>query len=936
MAELFYSSHQKPRRIRRETWAAIGFIFGGLFLLGLFLLTLSLAWISRDLPDPNTLLTRTVPLSTRIYDRTGTHLLYEVHGEENRTLVQVKNLPAYVGQATIAIEDKNFYYHGGISWQGLVRAVLSSILHRGRISGTSTLTQQFVKNAVLTNERSLIRKMKEFLMSMQIERVYSKDQILQMYLNEIPYGSTVYGIESASQMYFGKPAKDLTLDEAALLASIPQAPDTYSPYGTGSRGDHRDLLIGRQHTVLDDMAEQGYVTKSQAEEAKKIDVLKKLSTRRIGNISAPHFVMYVRGLLTDKYGQETVEQKGLKVITTLDWDKQQMAEDEIKKNMEARAKKYNFTNTALVALDPKTEQILSMVGSADFFDVAHDGQVNVALSARQPGSSFKPIVYLAGFLKGFTPEMTLWDVDTTFKTDTKDYSPKDYDLKERGPLPVRSALQGSLNIPAVKMLYLTGVSTVLDFASDKLGYTTFHDRSRFGLSVVLGGAEVKLLEHVTAYATFANQGVRFPTSAILKVEDATGATVEEWKQPDGVSTVDKNAVAALTDVLSDNAARAYVFGPSNFLTLPDRPVAAKTGTTNDFHDAWTVGYVPSLAVGVWVGNNNNDPMKKGSDGSQVAAPVWQGFMKRALKGTKPETFPASPPNTATSAILHGTANSIVLAIDKSTGQLATPLTPANDIENRIFHEAHDTLYYLDKDNPTGPRPEHPEQDPQYSSWEAAAQSWAKRTNWNTTSTPPIDEAAHDPKFTPTVTILSPAQNETLNIRSSYASVQISAPRTIVRLEASIDGQPAGIAAGGATTITFHVPGSVERGFHDLRVAAIDDVGNRGSSTVTLNIATDPETETLAIDQPATGFVATSSSFPLIVIVRGSTLANAQKTEIYLAPQDGIMRLWATIPMNGSTALLSVVPEVGTYNIIPVATFIDGQTLVGESVQLNVK
>ena len=500
-----------------------------LTLVGIFAFSVFAAWISRDLPDPNTLATLPVEQSTKIYDRTGTHLLYEIHGDQNRTLVKIDQISPYLQQATVAVEDKNFYQHHGVDFKGMVRAMFDYLTKR-KVEGASTLTQQLVKNALLTSQKTFIRKVKEFVLALQIERVYSKQQILQMYLNTIPYGSTIYGIESASQTYFGIPAKDLTLDQAALLAAIPQRPDYYSPYGVGSRGDNRTRLTVRQHYILDQMEAQGYITQAQDDAAKAVDTLKGLKPRSLGNIQAPHFVMYVRSLLVDQYGQQMVEQGGLNVVTTLDWDKQQAAEKAVTDGVTARGAAYHFTNAALVSLDPTTGQILAMVGSKDFFDDTIDGQVNVTINPRQPGSSFKPIVYATGFMEGYLPQTLLWDVDTDFKTDTGTYTPHDYDLKERGLVSVRQALQGSLNIPAVEMLYLAGLPHVLDVA-DSLGYTTLGDRSRFGLALVLGGAEVKPIEHASAYGAFATEGVHYPTSAILNVQDANGTALQTWSQP---------------------------------------------------------------------------------------------------------------------------------------------------------------------------------------------------------------------------------------------------------------------------------------------------------------------------------------------------------------------------------------------------------------------
>ena len=913
---------------------AVAILGGGFLLCTALVLTIALAWMSRDLPDPNTLMSREVPQTTKIYDRTGEHLLYEIHGEENRTLIQIKDLPPYVPQATVAIEDKNFYSHHGVDWMGLVRATIKSVIFRERVKGTSTLTQQFVKNAILTNERSFTRKMKELLLSLQLERVYTKDQILQLYLNEIPYGSTMYGIESATRNYFGKAARDLTLDEAALLAAIPQAPDLYSPYGTGLHGDNRDKLVGRQRYILDQMAAQGYISKDQADAAGNIDTLKKIVPKRIGNITAPHFVMYVRSLLIDTYGQKTVEEKGLKVITTLDWDKQRIAEEEVKKGVDARGKQYNFTNAALVSIDPKNGQVLAMVGSKDFFDAEHDGQVNVVLRPRQPGSSFKPIVYAASFIKGYTPETTLWDVNTVFKTDIKNYEPKNYDLKERGPVSVRQALQGSLNIPAVKMIYLVGVGRVLDFA-EALGYSTFANRSRFGLSLVLGGGEVKLLDHANAYAAFANDGLQMPVASILKVEDAQGEALEEWKQSDGAQVMDKEVARTLSNVLSDNAARAYVFGAKNYLMLPDRPVATKTGTTNNFHDAWTLGYTPSLVAGVWVGNNDNAEMKKGADGSQIAAPIWQGYMKRALEKTKAEPFPAPTPTPQDlKLVLLGKMFEKVVKIDAVSGKLATDLTPPETIVERTYREAHDILFYVDKDDPRGPAPDDPMRDPQYANWESAVQDWVIRTGWlSATTTPPTEfDDVHVATNQPVVTILSPSPNQEWTSRAQVVNAAVSSMRRIVRMEVYSEGNLIGTKFSEPWSIQVRFPSAVDRGFHDIDVVAVDDIGNRGRARVTINLNADASSLALAVTDPATGSRVTSSKFPVPVAVMVNDITNASKVDLYLQTSDGSTRLIGSEigpTTNAIKFTWNFNPGPGTVVIFPVLVDKSGDTYPGD-------
>jgi 1A family penicillin-binding protein len=908
-------------------------------VVGFFTLTVVLAWLSRDLPNPNALLERNVEQTTKIYDRTGETLLYEIHGAEKRTLVQIGDIPDYVKWATIAIEDKDFYKHHGINWLRVVKAIYVDIIQRSKSQGASTLTQQLVKNAVLTNEKSFTRKLKEALLALQIERKYTKDQILQMYLNEIPYGSVLYGIQAASQGFFGKDAKNLTLDEAALLAALPQSTDYYNPYGTGAHGDNRVSLVRRQHLVLDQMVAQGYITKDQAEAAKQIKTLDKLVKKSVGDIRAPHFVTWVKSQLEDTYGQKTVETGGLKVITTLDWKLQQAAEAAVTNGVDKRGAQYKFTNGALVSMDPKTGQVLAMVGSKDFFDEEHDGQVNVALSPRQPGSSFKPIVYAAGFIKGYLPQTTLWDVNTVFKTDIKDYEPKDYDLKERGPVSVRQALQGSLNIPAVKMLYLVGVGRVLDLA-EQLGYTTLMDRSRFGLSLVLGGGEVKLLEHTATYGAFATEGILHPTASVLKVEDSKGVTLEEWKPNDGKRVLDQQVTRELSDVLSDNASRAYVFGASNYLTLPDRSVAAKTGTTNNYHDAWTMGYTPSLVTGVWVGNMDNSEMKKGADGSVIAAPIWQEFMKAATKDMPKESFTKpAPPETTKSALL-GTAVQQIVKIDRVTGKLATDLTPPDLIDEVPFYQAHSEMYYFDKDDPTGPPPADPNADPQFANWESAVQSWVQLTQWHTTSTPPTEsDDVHTAANAPQVSITSPGTNQSVSSRQFTAAANITASRRIMSLTAKTEGYVVGVSYNGSSEVQVTLPNALEKGFHDLILEARDDVGNTGRATVTINVLADQAPVLVSVTDPAPGSTVTPASFPKTVTVTANDLSNIQRADLYLLNPNGETQLLGSNikPANNPiTFQWTAAPVSGPYALYAVLTNDDGSTLTGDKTSVTVE
>lgn len=755
---------------KKGLWSKLAILSGLFLVISSLILFIMFFWISRDLPEPGKLQQRLIAESTKIYDRTGDNLLYEIHGDQKRTLVKINEIPDYTVKAFVALEDKTFFEHKGLSVKHIVKAItlygFKKIgLYHGLVPGGSTLTQQFVKNSILTNEKKVTRKIKEWILSYQIEKKYSKEEILELYFNEIPFGSTAYGIESATQTYFGKSVRDINLAESAILAAMIQAPTYYSPYG-----NHVEELFARQKFVLSEMVDMNFISEEQATEAAETDVEFKKS---LGNIKAPHFVLYVKELLTEIYGERMVEQGGLKVYTTLDLYKQNIAEEVVNEQAEKNQTSWNASNAALIALDPKTGEILSMVGSKNFFDDNIDGQVNVTLRPRQPGSSFKPIVYTTAWTKGFVPETVVYDVVTKFKTDIgKDYEPKNYDLKEHGPISLRKALQGSLNIPAVKTLYLTGIKNVLDLA-EKMGYTTFTDRSRFGLSLVLGGGEVKLIEHTAAFGVLAREGKKADTVAILKITDNDGQVLFNYEPKEPTQVIDQKAARITNSVLSDDSARAFVFGNGGVLTLPNRPVAVKTGTTNDYRDAWTVGYTPSLVTGVWVGNNDFSEMKRGADGSIVAAPIWHNFMSRILQNTPVENFNKPEYELPDKAMLNGSVGAeTILKIDSQSGLLATDLTPQHLIVEKTFREIHNILYFVDINNPLGPIPGAQSKDPQYTNWEEAVLSWAEKNNIITNEQPPTEfDNLHSVENKPFIDILEPWPEQVvgnnLNIRVSW-------------------------------------------------------------------------------------------------------------------------------------------------------------------------
>ncbi len=833
------------------------------FLILLMIITIYISWLARTLPDPNRLSEREIPQSTKIFDRTGENLLYEIHGNEKRTLVTLDEIPDYVKQATISIEDKNFYKHKGFSLWAIFRTMVTNII-KHRKAGGSTLTQQFIKNSVLSSEKTYTRKLKEIILAYKLEQRYSKDEILQMYLNEIPYGSTAYGIEAASQKYFGISVKDINLAQAAVLAALPQAPTRYSPYGS-----NKDLLMARQKYILDLMRKEGYITKEQEEEAKNTEIVFSPPTT---NIKAPHFVMYVKEILSQMYGEKMIEQGGLKIYTTLDLYKQEIAERIVKEYTEKNKEKYNATNASLVSIDPKTGEILAMVGSKDYFDDEIDGQVNIATSKRQPGSSMKPLVYAAMFSKGYTPDTILYDVITNFSNDkNKPYEPHNYDNKEHGAVTVRKALAGSLNIPAVKAIYLAGINNVLDLANE-LGYTTLDDRDRYGLSLVLGGGEVKLLEHTNAYSAFAREGLIRPPKAIIKILDNNGKTIKEFPNKKEGRVLDPKIARQINDILADNNARAYAFGVKNWLTLGSRPIAAKTGTTNDYRDAWTIGYTPSLVTGVWVGNNDNTKMKKGAAGGTVAAPIWHDYMKEVLGDTPIEYFKKPEKIITNKPVLDGkAAEPVKILIDKASGLLATEYTPKSYIEEKEYYEPHCILYYVDKDNPRGEKPEHPEKDSQFNLWENAVQEWAKKEKFATSTEenafiPPTEkDNLHIPENLPKLTIIYPTNNQ--NISGPFLSIKIktSSNRGIKKVYYYLNDNLFFTSLNPPFNLYKQIT-FLNNGFHNIKIKACDDIDNCTEKELEFNYTFGDNNKNkpinISITSPANGLAVTNYDFPL--------------------------------------------------------------------------
>jgi 1A family penicillin-binding protein len=684
----------------------------------LFVFGISFVWVaSLRIPAMDDLSERRVSSSTKIYDRTGEILLYDLSQDVRRNVIPLSDISPHIQEATIAIEDKDFYNHYGIKISSFFRAVLVNLSTLSYSQGGSTITQQVVKNSILTKDKTPTRKIKEWILAAKLEKVLTKDEILNFYLNEIPYGGNIYGVEEASKNFFGRSAKDVTIAEAAYLAALPKAPTFYSPYG-----QNRERLDERKNTVLREMLSMDFITEEEYNAAKEEKVEFK-PRQRTGSLKAPHFVFFVIDYLAERYGEEAVQNGGFRVITTLDYEIQEAAEEIAKKYGTINEERFKGENNATVVIDPKNGEILALVGSRDYFDDTIEGNFNVATAHRQPGSAFKPIVYANLFTKGYTPETILFDVPTQFSTNcspdnlTSDngcYSPNNYDNAFRGPVTVRAALAQSLNIPAVKALYLAGIKSSIDFAKE-MGIEGLDDRNRFGLSLVLGGGEVSLLDLTSAYSVFANDGVRSPYNPIIRVESGSGEIIEQ------ITNLPKRVVPAeaarnISSILSDNNARAPLYGTASPLYFGGRDVAVKTGTTNDYRDAWIIGYTPNVTVGTWAGNNDNSSMERKVSGL-IVAPMWRELMDKILPMIPNESF--IPPQVETEAlkpVLRG----------EWRGGASTPVLDAfgQVTGEQVNVNIHNILYWVDRNNPRGPAPSNPASDPQFNNWEHAVRRWA--------------------------------------------------------------------------------------------------------------------------------------------------------------------------------------------------------------------
>lgn len=815
-----------------------------LVAIGLSLAGAGLLWAATlTVPDLSSFDDRRVVQSTKIFDRSGKVLLFDINADTKRTVVPIDEMSRHLRNATVAIEDAKFYEHRGVRPLSFARATLKNILSGRFEQGGSTITQQVVKNSVLTREKRIARKLKEWILALKLEQQMTKDDILALYLNEAPYGGSVYGVEEASQQFFSKPARDVTLTEAAYIAALPQAPTYYSPYG-----NHRDALEARKKLVLERMLAEKFITNE--EYTASLEEKPSFLPSGGDEIQAPHFVMYVREYLEQKYGRETIERDGLTVVTTLDSTLQTDAERIVKQFSIENKKKFNAENAGLIALDPRTGEILSMVGSRDYFDKEIDGNFNVTRAERQPGSAFKPFVYATAFMKGYRPETVVFDLETEFSTDCSPYGaplsphavcyrPTNYDNIFRGPISLRNALAQSVNVPSVKVLYLAGLNDSLETA-ERMGITTLKDPGRYGLTLVLGGGEVSLLDLTSAYGVFAYEGVRVTPTAILKVTKSDGAILAEHT-PHPLRVLPNEIARMVTDILADNRARAPAFGEQSFLNFPGFDVAVKTGTTNDYRDAWVVGYTSTIAVGAWAGNNDNSPMEKKVAGF-IVAPLWHEFMKGVLSSRKKEGFiKPTPPvveKTNTAPVLRGKwQGGTSYTVDKISRKLATNQTPSELREERVLMDPHTILHWISREDPLGPSPEKPIKDPQYLLWETPIKDWVaeQKIKIETQETIPTEtDDVHTLEKAPKLEVRG-LRAEPYDIAERILfTVSGASPSTLSRAEVFLNGTLAGSAQGALLSFSF-IPadtGAVQ-GTSELLVVGYDDVLNRGEYRTTI-------------------------------------------------------------------------------------------------------
>ena len=842
-----------------KTYTVIASAVLTLMVVGLFGTVVVFAYFSRALPNPTQLLERSFELSTRFYDRND-KLIYEVFGDKNRTLIKMEDVNPYVTYATLSTEDSEFYLHQGYSLRGMARALVNTFTGEG-LQGGSTLTQQVIKNTLLTQDRTLVRKIKEMILSLQLENRYSKDEIIQMYLNETPYGGQNYGIYSASKAYFNKLPKDLTVAESAYLAGLPQRPSYYSQFGVNPEAgiERKDyvLYLMRERGWIAGDGKRHYLSQEDYEAAKNEEL--KFETARVP-LEAPHFVFYAKQYLIDILGEDAVEKGGLKVKTSIDLDLQKVAQETVTNELEDSVN-LNVWNGAMVVLDPKTGQILAMVGSKGYnLDAQPEGcisgasgensckfdpYVNVAVSDRQPGSAIKPVTYASMLAQGYSAAYPFLDMPLSFEGSAPDkpYTPENYDGIFRGVVPLRRTLGNSLNIPAVEALKIGGIDNMIDLA-EKMGITTFKDRQRYGLALTLGGGETKLLELTGAYSVFASEGMFHQPVPIIEVQDSNGKVVYK-PQIQGVRALEEGPAFLISDILSDNGARSDVFGTGSLLNIPGHTVAVKTGTTDDKKDNYAIGYTPSVVVGVWVGNSNNEKMNPYiASGITGASPIWNTFIKEYLKDKPDEKFKVP-------------SNVEKFEVDKLTGGLpfegfdtrnewfvkGTEPTAKSDwfqrlevckIDGRIANDGCKDAGETDEISfvrITAP----------YSEWQPAVDAWVKeKYKEDDRFFPPLmqsklefdgDEVSNKDDVNVEIVGVKEGQNVPLNFR---LNVEVSAYNDIKIVRIYLDGDKIAEDDASPYGYNFELKAS-DIGSHEFEATVTDDDDNKGSAKIRLNV-----------------------------------------------------------------------------------------------------
>lgn len=893
-----------PKNLKKmPKWKIALFYLMYAFIGFVFVCALLFAWFAKDLPTPSRIASRRAVESTKIYDRNGETLLYET-GEQKRTIVKSDQIAQSLKDATIATEDAHFYDHHGFDSRAIFSALVEKVTgKRQKARGGSTITQQYVKNALLDSNRSLTRKIKELILSIELEAMYSKDDILTMYLNEIPYGGNTAGAEAGARMYYGKSAKDLTLSESATMAAIPRAPTYYSPYGT-----HTKELEGRKNYVLDRMVETGKISREDGEKAKAEDSI----TIGVGlqprhnNILAPHFAMYVLQFIADQYGEEQIQKQGLKIITTLDMDKQKTAEEAVAAGM-PKIIKSGGSNAALAAVDPKTGQVVAMIGSRDYFDTTIDGNVNVADSLRQPGSSFKPFEYATAMKKKeYSPSKIIFDVQTDFGGG---YVPRNYNGRFNGPVTMRHALANSLNIPAIKTLSLAGMDNTIRTAED-MGVTTLTDKDRYGLSLAIGVAEVKPIEMAGAFGVFGNEGNKADLTPIIKVTDSQGKILYDFdkdkKAPRQV--LDPQIAYQISDILKDNQARSATFGSRSALFFPNREVAVKTGTTQEDKDAWTVGYTPSLAVAIWSGNNQPSPMRSG--GEALSGPIFHTFIEKALANVPNEPFKKPEgiqtvtvekySNKLPTELSQETTTDIFaswqvptdrddvhkkLKVCKVNGKLAPKDLPEGMIEEKIFSIIHSE------------RPDNP-------NWENPVRSWLEGAGL--ANLPPTEycSVSDSPG---SITITSPAGDSTISDNFDI-SASVSASVNITSVDFYLDNIAVGTDNTSPYSIRYTIKDpvtgnlSLSDGSHTISATAMSDGKEVVKNSITINVQKVSTTFTITTVSASPG--STVATVTWTTNLSGSSKVTYAKTAggpYSESPYDGNLITAHSVALSGLTA-----------------------------------